>query len=91
MDLSQRQMSYAVGDLLGDKAELVLDHDAPHGNASPGDAGAAPADARCLSNQAANFHKRLCAHVCNLTQFGLAVNLASILSAQWGTARLSRA
>ena len=56
MDLSQREMAYSVGNLLGGKTELVPDDDAPHGHAGAGDTGTASADARCPGNQAADFH-----------------------------------
>lgn len=56
MDLSQREMAYSVGDLLGGKTELVPDDEAPHGNAGAGDTGTASANAWCTGNQAADFH-----------------------------------
>ncbi len=62
MDLSQREVSYPVGNLLGCKAELVPNHYAPHGYASSSDARPPPADAWRLSNQAANFHNDFNTH-----------------------------
>jgi hypothetical protein len=80
MGLSQREMSDPVGDLLGGKTELVPDHNAPHGDPSASDTGPASTDAGCPSNQAADFHQRLCAHACNTTQFVLVVKLTSVRS-----------
>jgi hypothetical protein len=80
MGLSQREMSDSVGDLLGGKTELVPDHNAPHGDPSASDTGAASTDAGCPSNQAADFHQGLCAHACNMTQFVLVVKLTSVRS-----------